>query len=212
MTLLKSYEGLHSPPVDSYPHVLQEARIVFISTVLSKPESLPGSHSADGRPGVRTASCGALTQEPDAAPHLHASVQTMPGASSCVLPLELPPKQMWHVLQLSVPGANGPYMPCRRTGLTAALHTEVMPSQVPGAWRLDCACTLSWHLHSLPCAGPPGLDSGMGWWRNPKRFNVAITRAKALLVVIGHPVVLWQVRRFMPPPSCCRHSPLPSAC
>ena len=51
----------------------------------------------------------------------------------------------------------------------------------------------------------------MGWWRNPKRFNVAITRAKALLVVIGHPVVLWQVRRFMPPPSCCRHSPLPSS-
>lgn len=52
----------------------------------------------------------------------------------------------------------------------------------------------------------------MGWWRNPKRFNVAITRAKALLVVIGHPVVLWEVRRSVPPPSCCRNWLLPSAC
>ncbi|KAK9829778.1 hypothetical protein WJX72_007868 [[Myrmecia] bisecta] len=32
----------------------------------------------------------------------------------------------------------------------------------------------------------------VGFWRNPKRFNVAITRAKALLVVVGHPIVLMQ--------------------
>lgn len=36
-------------------------------------------------------------------------------------------------------------------------------------------------------------DPGIGFWRNPKRFNVAITRAKALLVVLGHPVVLFEV-------------------
>ena len=29
-------------------------------------------------------------------------------------------------------------------------------------------------------------DTHVGFWRNPKRFNVAVTRAKALLVVVGH--------------------------
>ena len=33
-------------------------------------------------------------------------------------------------------------------------------------------------------------DTHLGLWNNPKRFNVAITRAKALLVVVGHPAVL----------------------
>lgn len=33
-------------------------------------------------------------------------------------------------------------------------------------------------------------DLHLGFWRNPRRFNVAVTRAKALLVVLGHPVVL----------------------
>lgn len=32
----------------------------------------------------------------------------------------------------------------------------------------------------------------IGFWHNPRRFNVAITRAKALLVVVGHPAVLME--------------------
>lgn len=35
-------------------------------------------------------------------------------------------------------------------------------------------------------------DLHLGFWRNPKRFNVAITRARAVLVVVGHPLVLLQ--------------------
>ena len=41
--------------------------------------------------------------------------------------------------------------------------------------------------------GKGAVDQHVGFWRNPKRFNVAITRAKALLVVVGHPVVLMEV-------------------
>eukprot|EP00850_Spirogloea_muscicola_P011421 SM000071S21045 [mRNA] locus=s71:25992:32842:- [translate_table: standard] len=37
-----------------------------------------------------------------------------------------------------------------------------------------------------------GEDSQAGILGNAKRFNVAITRAKALLVVLGHPVALYQ--------------------
>ncbi|KAK9834613.1 hypothetical protein WJX74_005750 [Apatococcus lobatus] len=36
----------------------------------------------------------------------------------------------------------------------------------------------------------------VGFWRNPKRFNVAITRAKALLVVVGHPLVLMEDKNW----------------
>lgn len=65
---------------------------------------------------------------------------------------------------------------------------------------------------ALPAHPESGIDGGMlgsltsriqpdgalvGFWRNPKRFNVAITRAKALLVVVGHPLVLMEVF------SCC---------
>ncbi len=57
----------------------------------------------------------------------------------------------------------------------------------------------------LPLAGkppkgsalhPPGgaSDPTVGFFRNPNRFNVAITRAQALMVVLGHPLVLMQVR------------------
>ena len=37
-------------------------------------------------------------------------------------------------------------------------------------------------------------DPTVGFFRNPNRFNVAITRAQALMVVLGHPLVLMQVR------------------
>jgi hypothetical protein len=48
---------------------------------------------------------------------------------------------------------------------------------------------------SLPPMQAAGgeADVHVGFWRNPKRFNVAITRARALLVVVGHPVVLMEV-------------------
>ena len=32
-----------------------------------------------------------------------------------------------------------------------------------------------------------------GMWGSPQRFNVAITRARALLVAVGHPTVLMEV-------------------
>ena len=47
---------------------------------------------------------------------------------------------------------------------------------------------------SLP--PPPTADPGneatssLGLWRNPKRFNVAVSRARALLMVVGHPLLL----------------------
>lgn len=40
-------------------------------------------------------------------------------------------------------------------------------------------------------------DPAVGFFRNPNRFNVAITRAQALMVVLGHPLVLMQVRELL---------------
>jgi superfamily I DNA and/or RNA helicase len=37
----------------------------------------------------------------------------------------------------------------------------------------------------------------IGFLSNPKRFNVAITRAQALLIVIGNPYVLIQVNKWL---------------
>jgi len=49
---------------------------------------------------------------------------------------------------------------------------------------------------SLPPPQPAAANQqsveslSVGFWQSPKRFNVAITRAKALLVVVGSPTVL----------------------
>ncbi|KAL4430622.1 hypothetical protein ABPG75_005878 [Micractinium tetrahymenae] len=47
---------------------------------------------------------------------------------------------------------------------------------------------------SLAPAQPSGaaVDAHLGFWGAPRRFNVAVTRAKALLVVVGHPAVLLE--------------------
>lgn len=37
------------------------------------------------------------------------------------------------------------------------------------------------------------LQSSLGFLANPKRFNVAITRPKALLIVVGNPHILIRV-------------------
>ena len=61
------------------------------------------------------------------------------------------------------------------------------------------SCAESWQgssaevrlMHSC-CAGKAAALGGM--WGSPQRFNVAITRARALLVAVGHPTVLMKVR------------------
>jgi hypothetical protein len=45
-------------------------------------------------------------------------------------------------------------------------------------------------------AGEQGAASSVGFFNNPKRFNVAITRAIALLVVVGHPDMLRADRHW----------------
>lgn len=44
--------------------------------------------------------------------------------------------------------------------------------------------------------GKQGAASRVGFFNNPKRFNVAITRAMALLVVVGHPDMLRSDRQW----------------
>jgi len=56
----------------------------------------------------------------------------------------------------------------------------------------------------------------LGFLSNPKRFNVAITRAHALLVIVGNPHVLAQVSSeqslYVLFSHCYRPSVCPSVC
>ena len=45
-------------------------------------------------------------------------------------------------------------------------------------------------------AGERDVASSVGFFNNPKRFNVAITRAMALLVIVGHPDMLRGDRQW----------------
>lgn len=64
-------------------------------------------------------------------------------------------------------------------------------------------------------AGSVAADVHLGFWRNPRRFNVAVTRAKALLVVVGQPAVLledhsWrELLRWAPGLGVARPQPAP---
>ena len=106
--------------VDDYQG--QEERIIFISTVLSRPESLPPARP----PAASSASTGAG----------------------------------------SGPGGDG-------------------------AGSLGAAAAAAAAASAAASQAEAG-DVHLGFWRNPKRFNVAVTRAKALLVVAGHPAVLLE--------------------
>lgn len=47
---------------------------------------------------------------------------------------------------------------------------------------------------------PFDLKHNIGFLNNPKRFNVAVTRAKGLLIVVGNPAVLARLSAFALPP------------
>lgn len=56
--------------------------------------------------------------------------------------------------------------------------------------RIVVISTVLSRPESLPMAGSGSTDGNVGFWRNPRRFNVAITRARALMIVVGSPTVL----------------------
>lgn len=57
--------------------------------------------------------------------------------------------------------------------------------------RIVIISTVLSRPESLPAASLLG-DQHVGFWRNPRRMCVAVTRARAMLLVLGHPMVLLQ--------------------
>ena len=72
------------------------------------------------------------------------------------------------------------------------------PADVPNAAASSISRSLAAQSNTI--------DPAVGFFRNPNRFNVAITRAQALMVVLGHPLVLMQV----PYSNLCMSCKLPS--
>uniref|UniRef100_A0A0G4I657 Uncharacterized protein n=1 Tax=Chromera velia CCMP2878 TaxID=1169474 RepID=A0A0G4I657_9ALVE len=126
--------------VDDYQG--QEERVVIISTVLSRPESLPG----------RRGSRNCWWVEEDEAAYRH----TLPPSTADPLYAERMRNEHQGQQPPGISGDGGPFGP--------------------------------------DGAGGDGGDDGnaeeTAFWSNPKRFNVAVTRAKSLMVVVGHPQVL----------------------
>lgn len=51
-------------------------------------------------------------------------------------------------------------------------------------------------MQEAQAVGAGGAAGAAGFFNNPKRFNVAVTRAQALLVVVGHPAMLKRDRQW----------------
>ncbi len=164
----------------------QEAKIIFISCVLSKPDTIGGPSE---KRCVCIWQCVRVRLRVRVGVRVGVSVGVRVGVRVMV-------RVGFRVAVLGSfvwPGAS----PVGRTraGERAMLITP------PGHRAASCAHS---HRAWLPliCSvggGATGLgmpagsvDSQVGFWHNPKRFNVAITRARALLVVVGHPLVLLE--------------------
>ena len=73
---------------------------------------------------------------------------------------------------------------------TTLSKPESLPPPLPDVSAIEQQQLLQPQHGQRSGCGLVGGVSDVGFWRNPKRFNVAITRAKALLVVVGSPRVL----------------------
>jgi hypothetical protein len=101
---------------------------------------------------------------------------------------------------------------------TTLSKPESLPPPLPDVSAIEQQQLLQPQHGQRSSSGSWGLVGGVsdvGFWRNPKRFNVAITRAKALLVVVGSPRVLaaddnWRqlLRHCIARWAACCHMPM----